>query len=703
MVRRAFFLCLALLVLAEPAASQQGAGVPVFVNASVDRSQVWVGQPVVWTFQVLRSVDLASAPRYQPPSTPGFVALPLPQAEITSEVGGVLYDGAEVGLVLFPQAGGPVTVGPASVTLSRGAFSLATRLAHPRFFQTLFEDRDTGVLAGASFPIQVRPLPLAGRPPGFTGAVGDFRVSASLEQDEVGVGKAVNLQIVVEGEGNLGLFDPPVLPALPGFRVLETRASGGVDPRAGRPAGQRTFRTVLEALRPGPARIQGLAFAWFDPASGRYRRVGLPALELRVTGSSPLPSGKPRRSADPELPGPRDPGTWRASWPTSGWPLAAQALPLLALALLAIWRPRSPRPARGVHATRQQLEDGTGVAAALDLWLEERLGAGFRRLDRRGLGEALAGQGATPRSLADLACLVDELDARRFAPASAADADCADLAGRLLEVVASVPELQLPPQPSARPGPFPRGLVALSLVLALAAPVALLAGRPRLDAAHHPGVASAAVAWKGGQPDRAAWQYRQALDEGMDCADLWLALGCALGATGDRPRARAAFEAALARAPRDPVIRDRCEATLRALGLADSAARRLLAAGEWLLVASLLAVLAVLAGLLRRRRVLATALVLVAAAGLLFVQGVSGPTRAIVLARSAALHAGPGPDDPEAARLRAGTLVLVGRSQAGWCLVRTAERVEGWVREEQLTWVAGPCRPPRGESARRPL
>ena len=68
------------------ARDQLGSGVPIFVSAAVDRTEVWVGQPVVWTFQVLRSVDLLSAPKYLPPSTPGFVALPLPQRDITSEI-----------------------------------------------------------------------------------------------------------------------------------------------------------------------------------------------------------------------------------------------------------------------------------------------------------------------------------------------------------------------------------------------------------------------------------------------------------------------------------------------------------------------------------------------------------------------------------------------------------------------------------------
>jgi len=179
----------------------------------------------------------------------------------------------------------------------------------------------------------------------------------------------------------------------------------------------------------------------------------------------------------------------------------------------------------------------------------------------------------------------------------------------------------------------------------------------------------------------------------MDCADLWFALGCALEETGDRPRARAAFEAALALSPRDPALLERREATLRALGLADPAPHRPLAAGEWLLVASLLVGLAVLAGLLRRRRALAWVGFLAAVAGSFYVLGVSGPPQGIVLARPAHLNSGPGPEYSEAARLRAGTRVVLGASRAGWRRVRTVDLVEGWVREELLEPVVGPQRP----------
>ncbi len=697
MVRRALLLLLTILVLAAPARSQEGAGVPLYVSAAVDRTEVWVGQPVVWTFQVLRSVDLLSAPKYLPPSTPGFVALPLPQRDITSEVEGVLYDGAEVGLRLFPQAAGSVTVGPASVTLGRGAFSVPTRLAHPRFFQALFAGGETGVLAGPSFSIKVKPLPLSGRPPGFTGAVGDFQVSASLAQEQVGVGRPVTLQIVVAGEGNLGLFDPPALPGLPGFRVMETRSAGGEDPGAG----QRTFHTVLEPLRPGRARIQGLAFAWFDPGPGRYRRIELPSLELQVQGALPLPSPPKAQPTRPALPGPRQTRAWRAAWPTSGWPLAAQALPLLALVLLAAWKPRPPRHPRGLESVRLQLQGGAGVAEALDSWLEERLGPAFGSLDRRRLGDALARQGVAPQTLADLFRLAGELDARRFSPAGAGGsdsgappvppgADPADLAGRLLGLVGSVPELPPAPEPPAGPAAYPRWLVYLCLALAIAAPAALLAGRQTCDAAAHPAIARASAASRAGRPARAAQLYRLALDGGVDCADLWFALGCALEQAGDRPRARAAWEAALERSPRDPDVRRRREATLRALGLADPAPRRPLTAGEWLLAASLLAGLAVLLRLRRQRWAVAVVLGLAAAAGLLGVLEGSRPPQGIVVAQLAHLHAGPAREFPEVGRLRPGTRVLLGTSHGGWRRVRTVESAEGWIREEQLWSLPSP-------------
>ena len=57
--------------------------------------------------------------------------------------------------------------------------------------------------------IQVDPLP--GRPANFSGGVGKFNISASLNKTEVKAGEPLQLRVVVGGAGNLKLIKQPTI------------------------------------------------------------------------------------------------------------------------------------------------------------------------------------------------------------------------------------------------------------------------------------------------------------------------------------------------------------------------------------------------------------------------------------------------------------------------------------------------------------
>lgn len=398
-----------------PAPEAGPTGPPVLVTAEVDRREVWVGQAVLWRFQFLRSVNLLASPEYRPPSTPGFLTVQRPQREVSDWRDGREYAGAEVRLLLFPQTSGTAKVGAASARISRGAFNPYDLAEHRDFFQRLF-GAGQGMLVTPAFEIRVKPLPTRGRPAEFRGAVGDFQITASLDRQETRVGEPVTLEVRISGEGNLGLLDPPALPALPAFRVHETRSEGGLDPDGDRPTGTRTFTTVLEPRAPGEHRLAGMRFAWFDPEAGVYRTTTLPDLKVRVTGTAlPNPSPSPVGAVKTGLREPRlPPSLWPAVPPQGPWVLVT---PLLALVLVLAWPAPRPRVLRGVAAARASLEAGAAPSAVLGAWLEERLGPQARALSRGDLRTRL---GLSAESWQALSRLLDDLDAVRFAPAAEA-------------------------------------------------------------------------------------------------------------------------------------------------------------------------------------------------------------------------------------------------------------------------------------------
>ena len=66
--------------------------------------------------------------------------------------------------------------------------------------------------AVASKPVTIKVKPLPGtKPDDYSGVVGKLDLKATLSKQDVNVNDAVNLKIVVSGNGNLKLASPPVL------------------------------------------------------------------------------------------------------------------------------------------------------------------------------------------------------------------------------------------------------------------------------------------------------------------------------------------------------------------------------------------------------------------------------------------------------------------------------------------------------------
>jgi len=99
-------------------------------------------------------------------------------------------------------------------------YAHATRFRLDAFGERVAQDRRDETLTGSQLTLTVLPLPEAGRPDDFGGAVGRFTVRAEASPDELHVGESLKLLLHVEGEGDLEHFDAPRLEGLEGFRLL---------------------------------------------------------------------------------------------------------------------------------------------------------------------------------------------------------------------------------------------------------------------------------------------------------------------------------------------------------------------------------------------------------------------------------------------------------------------------------------------------
>ncbi len=196
---------------------------------------------------------------------------------------------------------GTIDVPPAQVVAAlqvgtkRGPFSF--RVAQTQLFKA--EDR--------ARQLEIRPLPLADRPPSFAGAVGTaYSLQLQASRTVVRVGDPIELSILVRGDGRLeGLSLPPLdneqgLPAeifavpeagsIPGEIIDVDSGVGGANAGAGGGKGKRFVVTVR--LKNAEAReIPSIGFAYFDPSAGEYRTVFSEPVALSVAGSAVVGAG----------------------------------------------------------------------------------------------------------------------------------------------------------------------------------------------------------------------------------------------------------------------------------------------------------------------------------------------------------------------------------------------------------------------------
>jgi hypothetical protein len=125
--------------------------------------------------------------------------------------------------------------------------------------------------------LEVAPLPEAGRPLGFGGAIGRFQARADAQPRDVDQGDSIQFTVEWSGEGNLRYFTPPDpsrSEAFAGFRCYGSTETKEHD--------RRTVVYDLAPLSSDVREIPALAMDVFDPAAWRYAVVRTQPIPIRV-------------------------------------------------------------------------------------------------------------------------------------------------------------------------------------------------------------------------------------------------------------------------------------------------------------------------------------------------------------------------------------------------------------------------------------
>ena len=130
------------------------------------------------------------------------------------------------------------------------------------------------------------PLPENGKPENFSGSVGDFRMTTSIDKTEVEVNQPVTVTVKISGEGNIKTLPEPEVPQVDDFRVFSSGKSENVTKAGYVVAGWRTFEFTFVPKKSGNFKLPKIMSNYFDPDKERYLALDGREFEINVSGVS---------------------------------------------------------------------------------------------------------------------------------------------------------------------------------------------------------------------------------------------------------------------------------------------------------------------------------------------------------------------------------------------------------------------------------
>jgi len=347
--------------------------------------RLYVASQIRWDMRQLPSL-----------SGEGFTVATMPKPVVNK----VTKDGSEYDLVVFKTAITPVKAGK----LTLPATDVNTLMVLPQkrnqrprlpdgfpdmfndqIFNNAFAQQQQVTIRPDAVELEIKPLPLEGKPKDFSGAVGQFTLETKAAPLRVRAGDPVTITAVVKGVGSFDRMNAPTIAEEPGWRIYPPSGKFKADDEVGI-SGAKTF-DIAAIPETAKTELPVVTFSFFNPSTEKYETLtadrgalvveSAPASIPAPVVAAATPSGTPVATPAPK---PNDiqyirvdAGSWGGSfdpiWRTRDFWLA-QLLPLSALLALSGWQWRRVRQSDG--ATRRAASLRQSKAAAFRALRQEK-------------------------------------------------------------------------------------------------------------------------------------------------------------------------------------------------------------------------------------------------------------------------------------------------------------------------------------------
>jgi hypothetical protein len=270
-----------------------------FIQAETDKTKVYAGEQMTTSFYLYTRGQIRDIDTLKYPDLKGFWKEELEMAtRLNFEqvvINGIPYQRA----LLVSYALFPIKAGAAKIDQYKAKCTVLTptNFGFGRPYQFTKASREIS--------IDVAEIPVDGRPPNFTGAVGRFRLSANFEPSTGVTNQPVTLRVRVEGQGNAKLIELPKLELPPTFELYDQKSQAKFMKDG---TSFKEFEVLLIPREPGTFESPPLSIAVFDPETKKFTTVSSQPLSIAVSGSASAPglpasaSASPTKETGPRLP-----------------------------------------------------------------------------------------------------------------------------------------------------------------------------------------------------------------------------------------------------------------------------------------------------------------------------------------------------------------------------------------------------------------
>lgn len=263
-------------------------GSDLFIKVSASKQRVREQEPILLTYKVYTLVGLTQLSGKMADLKSFYTReVPLPQ-EKTFQV--ETFNGRPYRTVtwqqyvMFPQATGKLEI--PSITYE-GLVVQQNRSVDP--FEAFFNGGSGYVevkkkITAPGITIQVDPLPQ--RPSGFSGGVGQYTVSATLDKTQVKANDPVKLRVVVSGAGNMKLLKQPIVKFPKDFDSYDAKVTDQTKLTTQGLEGSIIYDFLAVPRHQGEFDIPAVEYTYFDTRANDYKTVRTEAFHLSVAKGS---------------------------------------------------------------------------------------------------------------------------------------------------------------------------------------------------------------------------------------------------------------------------------------------------------------------------------------------------------------------------------------------------------------------------------